>query len=278
MTPFATAMSAVTYVPSTFAAITAGAVGGAAAGAVSGFIMTGTGKGTLQGAASGAIMGGIAGYMGIRPQLNGWRDVAHQVVTGEIRNQVGRFAESKLGIKGWQLTAYLEAFSFAGRTLFGDAYHNAASNGKGGSFNYIGGFGDRSAQSGWLFKSGGLGHYVGEFLFDVNDQILQWQGIPDAGGLIAMAKGTLAAVHAGHSLGASRYATVAGFGAVEGGQVAALPFGMVAPGGVDVFIGTGDLVTGFSLGKLFNPSATVLDVPFITGHGLVKNYVPGMNP
>ena len=69
---------------------------------------------------------------------------------------------------------------------------------------------------------------------------------------------------------ALRYANLVGYGQSQAGDVFALPFGMAAPGGINVYIGTGDPVTGFTLGKIFNWGATVLNVPFGTGH--LNNY------
>jgi hypothetical protein len=90
-----------------------------------------------------------------------------------------------------------------------------------------------------------------------------------------MASGALGDIHLGHSLGASRYSNLASFGVVSGGQVAALPFGMVAPTGVQAYISFDDGVTGFGAGTPVNPGAINLHVPFIVGHGL-ENYMPGM--
>ena len=53
---------------------------------------------------------------------------------------------------------------------------------------------------------------------------------------------------------------------VSGGDAVALPFGEVAPGGVQPYIGSGDLIPGSFGGLLFNPEATTGSVPFITGH------------
>jgi len=100
--------------------------------------------------------------------------------------------------------------------------------------------------------------------FDVVDTLLQYQGLPDATGLKIMWNAWKPTF--GHSLGALRFSNIVGFGAVDGGAAYAEPFGMVAPSGVNVFIGTGDPITGFSLGKILNWGAQVVRVPFGSGH------------
>ena len=42
--------------------------------------------------------------------------------------------------------------------------------------------------------------------------------------------------------------------------MSALPFGKVAPSGVNVEISNKDFVNGFRLGKVLNPSAQVIDL------------------
>jgi hypothetical protein len=200
------------------------------------------------------------------------------LITGEIRYEIGRAAQRYLGISGLEFDLALEAWSYVGVKLFGTAYYNQITkatdidddNEPG---EYVGGYMDRDATTGYLF-SGDSGvdhvlHSIGSFGFDTGDQILQWQGIPDAGGLIAANAGDIAAIEA-HSLGASRYVTLALYGIVSGGQVAALPVFEAAGGSVQVFAGSGDLISGFYyLDALLNPSAVDVKVPFLVGHQFI---------
>jgi len=272
--------------------IAGGAAGGFVGGAASAAVDGGNMSEVLHAGGDAALIGGVlsgvsAGVFSAQPQMNGWSDMEHQMIAAGFRDVIGGLSQRYLGINGWRLDAYMEGVSFLGYALFGNPYHqmeehsNQWYDDNGSDLDddseepYIGGYGDRDPSTGLLFQNNQLAHYVGEFAFDTNDQLLQWQGLPDAGGLIAMASHALGDIQLGHSLGASRYANLASFGALSGGQVAALPFGMVAPTGVEAFIGNGDAVTGFSFGRLFNPGGTVFHVPFIAGHGL-EYYMPGM--
>lgn len=54
-------------------------------------------------------------------------------------------------------------------------------------------------------------------------------------------------------------ANLEGLGVIGRGKtVSALPFGKVAPSGVNVEIGNKDIINGFGLGKFFNPSAQIV--------------------
>ncbi len=249
--------------------------GGAAAGFTSGAMSAAFAGGNLNqvlsAGATGAAWGATFAFAGYEilnahfPTHFSWSDARNALVTSAARYEIGRFAQREFGINGWQFDAALEAISYVGYHLFGNPYDDY--NKKGG-FYYIGGFGDRNPATGLLFKGGGMAHYWGEFLFDVNDQLLQWQGLPDAEG-IRYAYHGLSLPYYGHSLGASRLVTLASLGIINGGGGAiALPFGEVASGGVETFIGNGDIVTGSYLGVGFNPDANVGSVHFITGHAL----------
>lgn len=261
--------SAVLALDSTEATVIAGAAAGAAGGFVgaraSGADLSTSFRAGYQGAAWGAALA-FAGneILGAKFTPFSLKGAEQAFVTAEARYEVGRFAQNKLGISGWEFDAGLLAFSYIGYKAFGDPY-NDVEKGNHGPISYIGGFSDRDPATGWFFKSGGAAHFWGEFLFDASDQLLQWQGLPDAGA-VARAYHGWGFPSVGHSLGASRLVTLASLGIISGGQAVALPFGEVAPGGVQAFIGDGDLVPGFAGGLLFNPDATTGSVPFITGH------------
>jgi len=222
-----------------------------------------------------------AELLNARPVAPSWSGAEGAVVTSAARYGVNAFAERNLGINGWEFDAGLEAVSYAGYELFGDPYSDTYSgtrNNK-GLFSYIGGFGDRDPATGWLFSGNGNGwlfannptaHYWGEFLFDANDQLLQWQGLPDAGG-IKYAYHGLQLPNYGHSLGASRLVTLASLGLINGGTAIALPFGISAGTGVQAYLGWLDPIAN-PLNFLFNPEASISN----NGHPL-GSYV-GKNP
>ena len=257
----------------TIAVTAGGAAGGFIGGTLSG-VFAGENFGqTMRGAFESAGEAAAFAFAGsellnARPIAPSWSGAEGAVVTSAARYGVNAFAEKQLGINGWEFDAGLEAISYLGYKAFGDPYSREA-QGNQGIFSYIGGFGDRNSRTGWFLQSGGLAHYAGEFLFDVNDQLLQWQGLPDAGG-IARAYHGWALPQTGHSLGASRLVTMASLGLIDGGTAVALPFGEVAPGGVQTLIGSGDIIPGSYGGLLFNPEATTGSVPFITGHMLTQ--------
>jgi hypothetical protein len=265
---------------STLATVTGGAVGGFAGGALSTALAGGNLSQTLSAGGRDAALGAAFAFGGSEllnvqaPSAPSWGGAANAAVTSAARYGVNAFAEKQLGINGWEFDAGLEAISYLGYKAFGDPYQ-----GPKGDSSFIGGFGQRDPSTGWLFQGAGNptasgwlkdAHYWGEFLFDANDQVLQWQGLPDAG-LIAYAHHGWALPNAGFSLGASRGTTANSMDLGNGMPVYALPFGEVSMG--PAFIGNGDAVTGFSFGRIFNPNATILNVPFITGHdwGIYSN-------
>jgi hypothetical protein len=201
-----------------------------------------------------------------------WAGAENAVVTSAARYGVNAFAERQFGINEWEFDAGLEAISALGYAAFGDPYENRTKLGNDGLFSYIGGFGDRDPNSGWLFTDNPTAHYWGEFLFDANDQILQWQGVPDAGGLKAAFEGGILPTN-GHSLGASRLVTLSSLGLINGGSAIALPFGMAGGTGIQAYLGWLDPIAN-PLNFIFNPEASIGS----TGHPL-QSYInanPGL--
>jgi hypothetical protein len=259
----------------------AGVAGGAAGGAFGGAAMSAmsgqNGRQVLSAGLRGAAWGAGLAYVGTEflnvhtPTQFTWTNAEDAIVTSAARFGVNAFAERQFGINGWKFDAGLEAVSFLGYELVGNAYRDVESNAsKDSSYLYSGGFGDR--QNGGLLPQHlwGIGaiHYAAEFMFDVNDQVLNWQGLPDAGGLLALAThANFGGYVGGHSLGASRWCTMAFLGAVQGGFAEALPIGMVAPTGVTAVWGSGDIITLFDGDSILNPNGMGVNVPFVTGHG-----------
>lgn len=252
------------------AGASAGFAGGFVGARASGADLSTAFRAGYQGAAWGGGLAFVgAEAFGVKYKPFTWQSAAHQFVTSEVRYVVGRFAENKLGMDPWAFNGALLAASFTGNKLVGEAY--LEKDGKAISTVWdnngahgIAGFFSRISSTGALFKNGGFGNLLAELPFDIADTLLQYQGLPDATGLKIMWNAWKPAF--GHSLGALRFSNIVGFGAVDGGAAYAEPFGMVAPSGVNVFIGTGDPITGFSLGKILNWGAQVLHVPFGSGH------------
>ena len=108
--------------------------------------------------------------------------------------------------------------------------------------------------------------------FDVADTLLAYQGLPTATAYKYMASDWVGSEFTGHSLGSADAANLRSWGMTGDTYGFALPFGNIAPAGMSVAIGDGDIINGFSLGKIFNWGADVREVPFITGHPC-SNYV-----
>ncbi|MGH7997324.1 MAG: hypothetical protein ACREFX_13340, partial [Opitutaceae bacterium] len=210
---------------------------------------------------SGALAFAGSELLGANPPVKfNLLNAAQGFETSEIRYEVQRFAQNKLGINGWEFEGLLEATSFAGYYLTGNPNGQVTdNNGQRG----LAGFFDRDPDSGLLIPHGGLAHMIAEFPFDVTDTVLQYQGLPDATDLEIMVSGKPPPF--GHSLGALRYVNMAAWGFASGGAAYALPVGMIAPAGVSVYIGSGDPITAWYGNLLFNPNATVLP----TGHDML---------
>jgi hypothetical protein len=176
-------------------------------------------------------------------------EALHHYSNHIVRQEIARFAE-KNGMSIEQFNVALLALSFAGNYLVGD--RKTVGNNFGTTENIPGirGYGNRGM--------------IGLF-FDTVDVVLTYQGIPSATGLTAWINGDLNTGQIGHSLGASEVATLEGLGWIQGDStVYALPFGRAAPGGMKVFLGDGDAINGFSLGKFLNPfNSEVVDTDFM---------------
>lgn len=177
---------------------------------------------------------------------------AHHAGNRYVRHEVGGFVQNQWGISLDQFNAGLLALSFTGDRILGDR-----------KFDNFGPDRNEPGIRGYLNR---LSHGYGAGLFfDTVDVALTYQGIPTATGFKAWWNGDLGGLQKGHSLGASEIATLQGLGAVQSSTVYALPFGRIAPGGSDVFLGSGDFVNGLGLGRLLNWDATMVRGP-LGGH------------
>ena len=250
---------------STIAATIGGAVGGFAGG-VTGAALNG---GNLQqslnagmksaefGAASSLVMSGVFHMYGSTDVTA--KNLEYSVVTAGVSHEVDRFAQHELGIPGWEFNLGLEGISYAGYKLFGDPY--SYSNKEDGKF--IGGYFDRNADDGILFKGNSgfdpFAHQIGEFAFDTNDQILLWQGQPDAG-MLAYGYTGRSLPTTGHSEGASRLIVANAWGLIQSGTALATPWGMVARSGIVNCVNPGDFIPGSYASYVFNPEQNSADL------------------
>ena len=238
-------------------------IAGAASGAAGGFVGARASGASLndsfQSAGMDAAIGASLAYIGCAVLKTNpstqftWSDAKYDFETSEIRYEFGRFTQHEFGIQGWEVDLGMIAASYAGNYLAGSPVDQVKdNNGNSG----IGGFFSRGKSL--LFDDGsGLLHKIVDFPFDVNDTILQYQGLPDATDLQIMHDGLKPTF--AHSLGTLRESNLAAWGYVNNVTAYALPFGFCAPSGVlTIYIGSDDPVTGWSLGKVFNPDAKVL--------------------
>lgn len=166
------------------------------------------------------------------------QDVAYQYANYFKRRLVSEFAE-KNNISTAKLNTALLATSFSGNIMVGSRYKPQT--------NRIVGF-DNRGSVGWAF--------------DAVDTVLVYQGIPSASGWHYVISGNPGATLTGHSLGAADVHNLVGLGFASSGSAASLPFGNVAPSGVDVTLSTGDPVSFFGFGKLMNWGARVVNGGF----------------
>ena len=254
------------------AGASAGFGGGFVGARASGASLSDSFRAGYQGAAVGGALA-FAGseFLGMKPSTQfGWKSAEWAFATSETRYEVGRFAQNKLGINGWEFDAALLALSYGGNQLLGDRISTDA-NGD----NYISGFNTRNSG----ITNAGL-HFLAEFPSDVVDTVLNYQGLPSATGLEIAFSGNAQNVMYGHSLGALEYSTLAALGVVNNGAALALPLGGVAPSGVTTAMGAEDPITAFGGARLLNWDAVVFPEPQFSlsdpfgGHALDPNYQP----
>jgi filamentous hemagglutinin len=116
-----------------------------------------------------------------------------------------------------------------------------------------------------ILNRGPLGGALG-LPFDIVDIVLGYQGLPTASLRDFVDSGLYGRQTSAHSLGTLDRITAYKLGlSPVGGRLDSVPFGNVAPSALQVNLGTGDLVNGGVLGKIFNPSARLCSMG-PTGH------------
>ncbi|QEY58325.1 filamentous hemagglutinin N-terminal domain-containing protein [Pseudomonas sp. C27(2019)] len=274
----ATAGSVVTagWANATISGVVAGAAGGAAS-AVS------QGQDWRDAALVGGVTGGLASYLSAGTYYNNtintasnikhhigsseWMSLAKEVYKVGM-NQAFGYAQSKfakeIGLKPHELSWLLMTGSSFG--------------------NQWGSVGTRlGEQEGELSKSDGtvvLGvgnrkNVVVGLPFDAADILLGYQGLPDASVRDYLSEfGVGNGLSSGHSLGTLSNIYLASNGLAERVYLYSIPFGAVAPSNAEVMIGTGDLVNGGWLGKLFNWDAQVVPLkPWEHSFDNYKKYI-----
>jgi hypothetical protein len=277
--------------------VLAGSIAGAVAGFVGGGIATGTLSGAFGGAALGAISGGLAGgvnpygknmadamarsalgiaarrskvfeamnylYVGARGSV---KAIAHSLSTPRniaktagnyfAMKRVERFA-NKRGMELWEFNLALTVNSIVGRAIAGSTI--TKTDGK----IRVAGFFNRT-------KYRRLGA-----IWDVNDLVLGYQGLPDAIGYEFISEFRGQPIYSGHSLGALRASNLVALGFASSANIHSLPFGNISPTGTTVFLGELDFVNGFFLGGVLNPTATL--TPCVNG-GVSGSFCHRFNP
>jgi RHS repeat-associated protein len=222
-----------------------------------------------QGAAWGGGLAFVGSQIGVKPTTKfAWRDAASQFVNTEARYEVGRFAENRLGISGWEFNAYLTAASFIGNGVFGNRIKQGVDEKTGTKFKWISGILSRNLGSAAITNR--TANAVFGLPFDAVDIVLGYEGLPTATGWeIIGDKSLQSEILKSHSLGTLDMKNQTLLGILKNGSMFSLPFGNVAPAGVSVTLGTNDPVNGFVLGRWLNPWAatTTLDSQFLgMGH------------
>ncbi|GHC32008.1 hypothetical protein GCM10010082_27910 [Kushneria pakistanensis] len=240
------------------------ALSGAIAGAVGGVAGAASqGQDWQTPALHGAIMGGLANYLAAGTYygnpLSKATDLGQQISQGALLDAgkvVGgvvmqktwsRIAEKLakgVGLNAEELNWLLMAGSVAGDQLPGIGNRYKADDQKFNLTNYVG-------------ERGVMDRDLPGLPFDAVDIALGYQGLPDASVRAYLVDQGFGGALTGHSLGTLTSNYLAGNGLVEHAELFSLPFGNIAAPGAHLTIGSGDLVNGGYLGKIFNPDAIV---------------------
>jgi hypothetical protein len=271
--------------------IAAGAAAGAASGATGAVLNGGDLGDALRGAALGGLIGGVtAGVLPGGGAARGGLEVAAAYQQGGLAQATGTVlqeaashagnmvfqgvaqdAAERNGVSLTQLNVALTAASVAGNVLVGSRLGQLGATEQAANGNNVAGILSRDHDNSLLSSHIGprLVNRVLGVPFDAIDLALNYQGLPSASGYQALVDGTVSTLRVGHSAGASELAALGNLGvAPSGATLASLPFGRVAPSGLNVVNGKWDLVNGGWLGRLLNPGAIVLN----TGKTPIANH------
>lgn len=197
-------------------------------------------------------------YNGFDPSSAG--DSARNLVSayGKVKasEEFERFAR-KNGMTLQELNLYMQGASLLGNKLVGTRYTDNFNNeGKQGIYGIL-----SREEGGWINVKDNLtlNRSIG-LVFDTIDIALGYQGILTGSGYDFIRNGQTggkASLRA-HSLGTLDATNLVARGWVGSAHIDSLPFGNIAPAGVETHLGALDLVNGGALGYLLNPWATVL--------------------
>jgi len=240
---------------------------GMAAGAVGGWGMSGNSRGAMYGAVSGGFGGYLSAGTAYANQVTQASNFINNVATGEFAAAgatLGRtamnygfsLAEASIarhyGVSPEAFNIGLMSLSIVGNELVGTRFRpNWAGFSDTGNRVFLG-VNARGPQ-GWFF--------------DAVDVMLGYQGLPTASTRDYLVSSSARLPVSSHSAGTLDHSYVVGNGLSVGGTMNALPFGNVAPAGVNLNLGRWDAVSGGPLGWVFNPGAHGCSVGF-GGHSL----------
>ncbi|SDF83339.1 filamentous hemagglutinin family N-terminal domain-containing protein [Onishia taeanensis] len=249
-------------------------------------------SGWANAALSGAIAGSVGGAAGALSQGKDWQDPAlHGAITGGFANYLagGTYYKNPLNKVtdfGEQISqgSLLDAGKVLGSAAMQKAWsHIAEKMAKGVGLSedelnwmlmassiagdQLPGIGNRYKPDDQEFK---LTDYVGErgvmdrglqgLPFDAADIALGYQGLPEASVRAYLVDQGFGGASTGHSLGTLSSNYLVSNGLAEHAELFSLPFGNIAAPDVHLTIGSGDLVNGGFLGKIFNPDAIVAPI------------------
>lgn len=263
---------------------------------------TAAASGWANAALSGAIAGAVGAAAGAASQGQDWQDPAlHGAITGGLANHLAAGTYygnplSKATDLGQQISqgALLDAGKVVGGVVMQKTYSRIAEK-------LAKGVGLNAEELNWVLMAGsiagdqlpGIGNrykpndqeftlteFVGErgvmdrnlpgLPFDAVDIALGYQELPDASVRAYLVDQGFGGALTGHSLGTLTANYLAGNGLVEHAELFSLPFGNIAAPNAHLTIGSGDLVNGGYLGKIFNPDAIV--VPLTPSQHPFNNY------
>lgn len=191
-------------------------------------------------------------YNGFDPKSlkNSTRNLVSAYGKTKASEEMARFAR-KNGMTLQELNLYMQGASFLGNEIVGTRFYQDF-NQDGTNQQGIMGILSRDIDNGALITNEMLNRGVG-LIFDVIDIALGYQGIITASGYDFIRNGDSRNILYGHSLGTLDVSTLVSRGFASSGKIYSLPFGNIAPAGVDTTLGTFDIVNGGFFGKLFNP-------------------------
>ena len=174
--------------------------------------------------------------------------LVHEVKNYYVPKEIERFA-IKNGMTLAEFNTLLTLNSFVGKAIAGTRMRTNTEDGTNDIFGFT------SRKGGWIENGGLIG-----VIWDINDSILGYQGLLDAVGYEFIKEGT-GNLGSCHSLGTMTCNNLVARGYAKSAELNSLPFGSIAVGGTmrNTYLGTGDPINGFGLGRILNPFSNTVD-------------------